>query len=163
MVKMMINPLQVLIALRPLLIMAGLCAGAGAAFASDTDAIRAAMMKTWDRPDSRLVVDPVVVSPEYAIAGWSQGEMGGRALLRKKAGAWEVTMCGGDDLKKPDLLVKAGMTPATAQKLAADLARSEAALPRERLALLSKFEGLVTVDPAAGHQASGHSPHGHKP
>jgi hypothetical protein len=159
----MTNSLKVLSAFRPLLIVAALCAGACPALASDADAVRAVMMKIWDGPDSRLVVDPVVLSPDYAIAGWSQGEMGGRALLRKKAGAWEVTLCAGDDLKKPDLLMKAGMSHAMAQQLAADLAKSEAALPRERLALFSKFEGLVMVDPAAGHAPHGHSSHGHKP
>jgi hypothetical protein len=141
------------------------------AFASDQDAIRAAMMKTWDKPDARLVVDPVVVSGDHAIAGWSQGDMGGRALLRKKGHAWDVVLCAGDDLKKTDVLTKVGLPAAAAKALSASLATAEAKVPPDRLALFSKFEGLVMVSgeghhghgQPAGHQPHGHQPHGHKP
>jgi len=136
---------------------------AGPIHASDSENIRAAMMKTWDKPEARLVVEPVVVVEGYAIAGWSQGDMGGRALLRSKSGAWDVILCAGDDLRKAELLVKAGMSEAAARQLAADLSKAEAVLPKARLALLSKFEGLVMIDPAASHAPHGHPSHAPKP
>lgn len=136
------------------------------AAASDQDTIQAVMMKTWDKPDVRLVVGPVVVSGDHAIAGWSQGDMGGRALLRKKGQAWDVVLCAGDDLKKTDVLAKVGLSAAAAKALAANLAAAEAKIPPDRLALFSRFEGLVMVseDGHHGHgQPSGHQPHGHRP
>jgi hypothetical protein len=139
---------------------------AGAALASDQDAIRSEMMKTWDKPDARLVVDPIAVSGGHAIAGWSQGDMGGRALLRKKGHGWEVVLCAGDDLKRTDVLTKVGLAATAAKSLSAGLAAAEAKVPPDRLALFSKFEGLLMVseDSHHGHsQPAGHHPHGHKP
>jgi hypothetical protein len=136
------------------------------AVASDQDAIRAVLMATFDKPEARLVVDPVVVSGDHAIAGWSQGDMGGRALLRKKGHAWDVFLCAGDDLKKTDVLTKVGLPAVAAKTLSASLAAAEAKVPPDRLALFSKFEGLVMVsgDGHHGHgQPAGHHPHGHKP
>lgn len=136
------------------------------AVASDRDAIREILMSTFDKPEARLVVDPVVVSGDHAIAGWSQGDMGGRALLRKKGSAWDVVLCAGDDLKKTDVLTKAGLPAAAAKSLSASLAAAEAKVAPDRLALFSKFEGLVMVsgDGHHGHsQPAGHHSHGHKP
>jgi hypothetical protein len=136
------------------------------AITSDPDAIRGVMMKTWDKPDVRLVVDPVVVSGDHAIAGWSQGDMGGRALLRRKGHVWDVVLCAGDDLKKADVLTKVGLPATVASALSAQLAKAEATLPSARLALFSKFEGLVMVSDDGGHhghqQPQKHHPHGQK-
>lgn len=140
---------------------------AAPAVASEQDAIRAVMMKTWDKPDARLVVDPIVVSGDHAITGWSQGDTGGRALLRKKAHVWEVVLCAGDDLKRTDVLTKVGVPAGAAKMLSVSLAAAEARVPPDRLALFSTFEGLVMVsgDGHHGHgqPAAGHHPHGHKP
>lgn len=123
-------------------------------------------MATFDKPDARLVVEPVVVSGDHAIAGWSQGDMGGRALLRKKGHVWGVVLCAGDDLKKTDVLTKVGLPAAAAKALSASLAAAEAKLPPDRLALFSKFDGLVMVGGNDHHgrtPPAGHHPHGHKP
>ncbi len=136
------------------------------AVASDQDAIRAVLMQTFDKPEEQLVVDPVVASGDYAIAGWSQGDMGGRALLRKKGHAWEIVLCAGDDLKKADVLTEVGLPAAVAKTLSASLAAAEAKVSPDRLALFSTFEGLVMVggDGHNGHgQPAGHHPSGHKP
>lgn len=138
------------------------------AVASDQNAIRAVLMATFDKPEARLVVDPVVVSGDHAIAGWSQGDMGGRALLRQKGQAWDVILCAGDDLKKTDVLTKVGLPTAAAKALSASLAAAEAKLPPARLTLFSKFEGLVMIggdDSHHGHgqKPGGHHPHGSKP
>ncbi len=145
-----------------------LCSLAGVATAGpDEDAVRHLLHATFDKPEARLVVDPVVVVGDHAIAGWSQGDMGGRALLRKKGAAWDIVLCAGDDLKKADLLVKVGMPDARAKALSADLAKAEAMLPPARLPLFSKFEGLVMVDRDGGHHGPGlpaaHHPLGLKP
>jgi hypothetical protein len=53
-----------------------------------------------------------------------------------------------------------------AKSLSAGLAAAEAKVPPDRLALFSKFEGLLMVseDSHHGHsQPAGHHPHGHKP
>jgi hypothetical protein len=46
--------------------------------------IKALMAAQFDRPEQRLMVNPVVVEGDHAIAGWVQGDMGGRALLRRQ-------------------------------------------------------------------------------
>lgn len=122
-------------------------------------AVRHVMMATWDRPEARLEVDPIVIAGDHAIAGWSQGETGGRALLRRKGDAWDVILCAGDDLKRADVLQKVGLAPSTAQTLAESLAAAEMALAPGRLALFSKFEGLVVVSPGGG----GHGRHAPQP
>jgi hypothetical protein len=137
---------------------------------ADVGAIRHVMMATWDKPESRLVVEPVVIAGDHAIAGWSQGEMGGRALLRRKGTAWEVVLCAGDDLKRADVLHKVGLSHGLAVGLAQDLAAAEKSVAPARLALFSKFEGLVMVSAEGGHHGQpshhapqgAHAPHGHK-
>lgn len=155
--------------LQAILICVALC---GAALVSplmasepaDLAGIRHVMMTTWDKPDSRLVVEPVVIAGNHAIAGWSQSEMGGRALLRKQGANWEVVLCAGDALKHADILKKVGLPEAAAVSLANDLAIAERSVAPARLALFSRFEGLVMVGGDGGHH--GHQPaaghHGHK-
>lgn len=142
---------------------------AAASEQAEAGAIRHVMMATWDKPDSRLSVEPVVIAGDHAIAGWSQGDMGGRALLRRKGGAWEVVLCAGDDLKRADVLHKVGLAQADSEKLAKNLAAAEKSVAPARLALFSKFEGLVMVSAEGGHNQHGqnapqgaHAPHGHK-
>lgn len=118
---------------------------------SDEDAIRHVLHGTFDRPDSRLMVEPVVVASDYGIAGWTQGDMGGRALLRRKGGEWVVVLCSGDALKSADALTKAAVPPATARELEKALAGAEASLDPKIVAQFSRFEGLVMMDEAGQH------------
>jgi hypothetical protein len=122
---------------------------------TDADAIRHVMKSTWDKPAEPIAVPNVVVASDHAIAGWTQGDMGGRALLRKKANAWSIILCAGDQLKDAETLRKAGIADAVAQRLSADLARSEQTLPPKDVAMFSRFEGLVTMDPST-RRAHGH-------
>ncbi|MGE3159307.1 MAG: copper uptake system-associated protein, partial [Xanthobacteraceae bacterium] len=64
--------------------------------ANDKMEIQKVMKGTWEKPDAPLRVDPIVIAIEYAIADWAQGDMGGRALLRRKSGAWTIVLCSGD-------------------------------------------------------------------
>jgi hypothetical protein len=96
----------------------------------------------------------VVVAGDYAIADWSQGEMGGRALLRRKQ-QWSLILCAGDGIKSRDALVKAGVPADDAARLEQQLNSAEARLGSDEIAIFSKFEGLVIMDGSADR------PHGH--
>lgn len=112
----------------------------------------------FDKPGEALSVGPVVVSGDHAIAGWTQGDMGGRALLRRKQGAWAVTLCAGDAIKSSEALRTAGVPQSDAVHLAQALTSAESSLAPERVAMFARFEGLVTMDGTSGH-ASGHAGH----
>jgi hypothetical protein len=89
--------------------------------AGDTTEVKAAkaiLMATFDRPESPLIVGPVVISGNHGIADWSQGEMGGRALLRRKEEAWSIALCSGDALRSSEILRKIGLPSANAVELA---------------------------------------------
>jgi hypothetical protein len=82
------------------------------AFGDETgerQAITRMLHSTFDRPEAKLTVDPIVVEDAYAIADWTQGDMGGRALLPRKVAAWTLILCAGDGLKSTDLLKRAGV------------------------------------------------------
>ena len=49
----------------------------------DAQQIRSLISKTYDHPGAIVQTAPVVVVDNHAIAGWTQGARGGRALLRK--------------------------------------------------------------------------------
>jgi hypothetical protein len=51
--------------------------------ASDSEAIAAVMKGIWDTPGNALAVEPIVLSGDDGLAGWTQSERGGRALLHK--------------------------------------------------------------------------------
>lgn len=122
---------------------------------TDKEAISATMKAIWETPDQPLAVEPIVLSGDYGLAGWVQGERGGRALLRKEDGHWVIVVCGGDSLKTVDVLESTGMDHHSAQSLAEGLAKAEATLPEAKLKLFASFEGLIKPDSAAG----GHTPH----
>ena len=118
---------------------------------ANEDAVRHLLHATFDKPESRLVVDPVVVATEYAIAGWTQGDMGGRALLRGKEGRWTLILCAGDEIKTPEALRRVGLSAHAAVSLAQALAKAEQGMSAERLAMFARFEGLVHMDEAGNH------------
>jgi hypothetical protein len=132
----------------------GLAEPAGA----DATAISQLLHGTFDRPNESLSVGPVVVSGDHAIADWSQGDMGGRALLRRKQGGWVVTLCAGDAMKSSEALKTAGVPQPEAIQLARDLAVAESRLAPEQVAVFSRFEGLVTMD-GASHHSDGETRH----
>lgn len=129
--------------------------------------IRKLMADQFDKPEQRLQVDPVVVVADHAIAGWTQGDMGGRALLRRKGHQWQIVLCSGDQLKSVDTLTKVGLAAGPAKHLAASLAAAEAKTDPARLAMFAKFDGILMLDGSGHHPPAGHHPpHGapaHKP
>ncbi len=119
--------------------------------ASDKAVIQHVMRGTWDKPDAPLRIEPIVVASGYAVAGWAQGDMGGRALLRRKGDAWSIVLCSGDALKSADTLIKAAVPITAAAELAAGLAKAEASTDPRLVAQFSRFEGLVMMDEAGNH------------
>jgi len=115
---------------------------------SDADQIRFLIGATWDKPDAKVTVDPVIVSGTHAVASWTQGERGGRALRRRGGTGWSVILCSGDPLRAASSLVAAGVPQDEAGRIADGLARAEALVPPRRRALFSRFEGTVTLDDA---------------
>jgi hypothetical protein len=127
------------------------------AFASDDKHAIAHLMKgMFDTPEHPLTVDPVVVLGDNAIAGWVQGDKGGRALLWRVDGQWQIRLCSGDGLKDPKLLENAKISTADAAALVAELTDAEATLDPAVLAKFSSFQGTMMISPDAGHQAHTH-------
>lgn len=127
---------------------------------ADAAAIRSAMMATWDKPEARLEVAPISIEGGHAVAGWIQGDRGGRALLRRDAhGQWLVAVCGGDGLKDPKMLAMAGLSASAARSLASKVVQAESAMPAPRRALLSLFDGMVHMDAQGQHPPSAHPAH----
>ena len=108
--------------------------------------VSAALHGMFDRPEARLNVAPVVVSGDHAIADWAQGEMGGRALLRRRHQVWMLILCAGDGIKTRDALAKAGVPAVDAARLEKDLATAEALLAPGDVATFSRFDGVVMMD-----------------
>jgi hypothetical protein len=113
--------------------------------------VRDLLHSTFDKPEAKLAVAPVVATAGYAIAGWTQGEMGGRALLQNKHGRWTIILCAGDGIRSAEALQRAGIAPEAAGELAQALAKAEQAVPADRLAMFARFEGLLRMDEAGNH------------
>jgi len=133
----------------------------------DAHEIRSLIGSTWDKPDSKVVTDPIAISGDHAVASWTQGERGGRALLRREAKRWTVVLCSGDPLKAASTLEEAGVPHIDAQRIADDLAEAEARVPAARRAQFSLFEGLATINDMGegkdhhGPISPGHEMHKH--
>ena len=129
---------------------------AHAAAPSEDNRIRALLSSMFDKPDSKVVADPIVVVGEHAIASWTQGEAGGRALLRRKDGEWKLVACGGDGLKDARALEQAGIPRSAAARLAQQVAAAERSVPEVRRKRFDLFG--PTVDAAAMHRPGAHEP-----
>ncbi|WP_439926205.1 copper uptake system-associated protein [Nitrobacter sp. JJSN] len=105
----------------------------------------------FDKPNHTLVVEPALIAGDHAVADWAQGEMGGRALLRKRQGKWTLVLCAGDGIKTADGLTKVGVPAAEAMQIADDMKRAENKLSPDRVAMFSRFEGLVMMEGDTGH------------
>jgi hypothetical protein len=125
-----------------------------------SDAARRLLFETFDKPETRLFVDAVVVEGDAAVADWRQGELGGRAFLTRKGDAWSIALCGGDALKNSDTLERLGVTKASADALSRRLAAEEKRLSPEVVERFSRFDGMAAVEADGSHSPL--DPH-HKP
>lgn len=121
----------------------------------DEHAITHLMKSMFDQPDNPLAVSPVVVRGNDAIADWIQGDKGGRALLWRVNGQWQIRLCSGDGLKNPKLLEDANISPENARALLHDLAAAESKLAPEIISKLASFEGTMMIEPGAAHHKHG--------
>lgn len=112
----------------------------------DVHLIDHVIRQQWQKPGVKLDIEPIVVEGNYAIAGWLQGERGGRALLRRVTHGWEVFMCGGDDLTKPYVLQQSGIETTAATLLAQKLIAAEQVMSPHARKQFSIFEGVVPVN-----------------
>ena len=94
--------------------------------ASDEASISQLLHGMFDKPQEPLSVEPIMVSGDHAVADWAQGQMGGRALLRRHHGAWTIILCAGDGIKSKEALVKAGVPFTDAERLESDITNAEA-------------------------------------
>ncbi|WP_407059170.1 copper uptake system-associated protein (plasmid) [Ralstonia syzygii subsp. celebesensis] len=99
---------------------------------------------------------PIAVDGDHALADWIQGEKGGRALLRRTQGQWQIVACGGDGFKDVRTLKDAGIPAATAKRLIARLNEAERSLNPERVKRFGLF-GTADDPRLKDH----HSPSGH--
>lgn len=121
--------------------------------ADDPTAIRDLMHSMFDRPDAELVIEPVVVEAGFAVAGWTQGEMGGRAFLRQQDGHWRLILCAGDEIISVAGLTASGVPDEVAAALAAAIATADEGVDPARLAMFASFGDIVMMDdhPPAHH------------
>jgi len=99
-----------------------------------------------DKPGETFVVEPVVVAVDHAIADWTQGQAGGRALLRRRQQQWALILCVGDGIKSAEALQTGGVPAAEAKVLETKLFAAEARLNPERVTRFSRLEELVMMD-----------------
>ncbi|MCO8166032.1 copper uptake system-associated protein [Pseudomonas sp. 21LCFQ010] len=123
---------------------------------TDQQSIARTMKLIWDRPDSPLQVEPVTIEGDHAVAGWTQQQRGGRALLRRKGSGWSIVLCAGDSLLNADTLRKAGLDEAQATALVKNVREAEARLPAERMKQFALFQGVVKMDAQHGQKPAGH-------
>ena len=141
---------------------AALVAGASKAEeSSDLAAVRELLRREYDKPSEPLRLDATAIVEDSAIADWSQGELGGRAFLRRRDGKWSIALCAGDALKSVDALSKLGLPKPQAESLAKKLAEAERLLSRETLGNIARFDRVVEMDSKGDHPPS--DPHHRMP
>lgn len=133
----------------------------------DQGEIVSLLMAQFDRPDSPLTVEPVSVAGETAIAGWRQGDMGGRAFLRREADGWQIVLCAGEEVLDPVFLSHHGLDLHTAHGLVDAARGAESGLGAALIERLDSFDGVVLIAAGAAHghgeHQTGHAHGGHAP
>lgn len=112
---------------------------------ADAEAINAVLQAQFGAPDSPLTVEPVTIDGDNALVGWAQGNTGGRALLARRNGAWEIVLRAGDDLLSAAFLAEHGV-PA-ADTLLQAYTSAEEALGAGKTAFFSGFQGVEMIAP----------------
>ena len=102
--------------------------------------VRAVLKTQFDRPDSPLHVAVVAAHGGHSLASWRQDKWGGRALLRKNAGQWQVVLCGGAELKNIDALEKAGVPSGSALIISKKLSKLESRLDANQRLQFDSFQ-----------------------
>ena len=126
---------------------------------TDEAKIQAVIGKTYDKPNNKVNTTPISVANDFAVADWTQGDRGGRALMKRINGNWEILACGNDGLKDTKSLVKAGMSEKTASAIVKKLADLEKSEDPKRLAKFNLFG--TPNDPINKNEDDPHKHHHH--
>lgn len=113
--------------------------------AESQEKIKALISKTFDQPDLKVQTTPIVIEGKVAIADWTQGQKGGRALLRRKHADWEIIACGGAGFKDSSAIAAAGISKGIANNITAKLKTAESSLSPQKIKQLDSFDGVVTM------------------
>ena len=139
-----------------LFIFAAICVASNAIAHSQTEVesqekIKVLISKTFDQPNLKVQTTPIVIEGKVAIADWTQGQKGGRALLRRKHADWEIIACGGAGFKDPSAIAATGISKEIANNIAAKLKTAEAQLSPQKIKQLDSFDGVVTMGHGMHH------------
>ena len=119
--------------------------------AESQEKIKALISKTFDQPNLKVQTTPIVIEGKVAIADWTQGQKGGRALLRRKHADWEIIACGGAGFKDSSAIATAGISKEIASNITAKLKTAESSLPPQKIKQLDSFDGVVTMSHGMQH------------
>ena len=126
---------------------------------TDEAKIQAVIGKTYDKPNNKVNTTPISAIDDFAVADWTQGDRGGRALMKRINGNWEILACGNDSLKDTKSVVKAGMSEKTASAIVKKLADLEKSEDPKRLAKFNLFG--TPNDPINKNEDDPHKHHHH--
>jgi hypothetical protein len=126
---------------------------------TDEAQIQAVIGKTYDKPNNKVNTTPISVADDFAVADWTQGKRGGRALMKRIDGNWEILACGNDGLKDTKSLVKAGMSEKTASAIVKKLSDLEKLEDPRRLVKFNLFG--TPNDPINKNEDDPHKHHHH--
>ena len=119
--------------------------------AESQEKIKALISKTFDQPNLKVQTTPIVIEGKVAIADWTQGQKGGRALLRRKHADWEIIACGGAGFKDPSAITATGISKEIANNITAKLKTAESSLSPQKIKQLDLFDGVVTMSHGMQH------------
>ena len=118
--------------------------------------IQSLISSTFDKPNLKVITNPIVIEGKVAIADWIQGAKGGRALLRRKHSDWEIIACGGAGFKEASGISAVGISKEIASNITAKLKTEEAKLPAQKIKQFDSFEGVVNMVHGATHANNKH-------
>lgn len=119
--------------------------------AESQEKIKALISQTFDQPNLKVQTTPIVIEGKVAIADWTQGQKGGRALLRRKHDKWEIIACGGSGFKDPSGIAAIGISKEIAINITVKLKDAEAKLPTQKIKQFDSFDGVVNMIHDAKH------------
>ena len=124
----------------------------------DMQHIQGFMKKTWHTPERPLLFGPLLVQGDFAVADWWQQNKGGRAVLKRIHGKWQLLLCGGAGIKKSELWMELGMSTEQSHSLLAQLQRAESSLSHAQQQQLDSFGSTIKM--GAGHGTEQAAVHG---
>ncbi len=110
----------------------------------DEKKIRHVINSTYDTPNGKVIINPIVINAEHALASWVQGNKGGRVIMNKNShDQWEVVLCSGKAVLDSQFLQKSGITRPIADLLSKALTKKEATLSEKQRLQFDSFNAIV--------------------